>query len=620
MAVNAKRIYRFIEVGGAGKGFGFMSYWVGKENLFGCQSGIGLVIGMIMYSTAEHVSEALLRVFYITLSPGAQYRVNSIGVAMGDCLAEGATVIELEVTRTTGSGDKATTVVSIEKYAFPNTAYTEPVVAEVLLATGEELAPATHPVVKYRVEKSFPNLIEISLGKFVRQDSDLYRETAIPQKKLANAIKQYAHSVDPERVLFLYDDTVFGSAKDGFLITDSAFYYHNGSREFCLRFNEIASVDIDSWVTRGDSTAVEDVLVVRRHEGPSVEVLASYPALKLEPFRDFIACVLSLTAEGHTKDVDGYVIVQEMPEAVKLGYLKLLVWLTYQDDGLIDERELSELQVLMTQLDFDAMLRHAVRSAIREPAALDARELAEAMAAEAPRGSEVALAVSLLKDAVRVHRATSEGSALDSIGVQQLAATFEINSEQLEFIEQACVQDEKILAGELSDSQMTASAKILSAKAAAVGVPIAAVYLSGSVVGLSAAGVTSGLAALGLGGILGLSSMVTGIGAVILLGVGVYKGMQWLMGSPSRDKASRRELMLQEVLRIHQKAIANLAEDITFFAEQLLELTRDVGHNKLLIDKLSRELTVFANAMTRLRSREGGFEQELVSETEKRAI
>ena len=45
----------------------------------------------------------------------------------------------------------------------------------------------------------------------------------------------------------------------------------------------------------------------------------------------------------------------------------------------------------------------------------------------------------------------------------------------------------------------------------AVGVPIAAVVYSGSVVGLSAAGITSGLAALGLG-----LGMVPGIGVAIL--------------------------------------------------------------------------------------------------------
>lgn len=95
----------------------------------------------------------------------------------------------------------------------------------------------------------------------------------------------------------------------------------------------------------------------------------------------------------------------------------------------------------------------------------------------------------------------------------------------------------------------------------ALGVPIAAVYLSGSVIGLSAAGITSGLAWLSLGGILGLSSMLTGIGVVILIGAGTYAGARRLMGGRERELKKQRERMIQEVIKRHQKAIADLADD-----------------------------------------------------------
>lgn len=58
---------------------------------------------------------------------------------------------------------------------------------------------------------------------------------------------------------------------------------------------------------------------------------------------------------------------------------------------------------------------------------------------------------------------------------------------------------------------------------AAVGVPLGAVAVSGSVFGLSAAGMTSGLAALGLG-----FGMASGIGAVAVIGIGTYAGVKWL--------------------------------------------------------------------------------------------
>lgn len=58
---------------------------------------------------------------------------------------------------------------------------------------------------------------------------------------------------------------------------------------------------------------------------------------------------------------------------------------------------------------------------------------------------------------------------------------------------------------------------------ASVGIPVSAVAASGSVIGLSAAGITSGLAALGLG-----LGMVGGLGVVAGLGAASYFGVKFL--------------------------------------------------------------------------------------------
>lgn len=562
----------------------------------------------------------LKRTFKISLERNARYTVKSIAVAVGDQLTADSAVLDLEVTRTKGSGDNAVETVTIERKSFQINRYAQPKVEALLVSEGQALEGERHAIFEYSVEETFANLIEGAVRAFSKTPSNLYFAPEIPEKKAANALKKYAPSVDRDRILFLYDATLFGSATDGFLATDSAFYYHNGSQSFSFRFNTLESVTIEErQVVSGSKTSTQTVLAVHLNEGPALEI-SDVEGIRLTLFKDFLEQVIVLNEQGHTKDVDGYVIVEDMPAEVRLAYLKVLIWLTYQDDGQIDERELAELQVLMTQLAFDAPMRLEIRAAISEPEHLNAHALCEEITALVPSGSEMALRVSLLKDAVRVHRATADGSsALKNPFVQELAKLFDINEAQLEFIEQACIQDEKILSGEISDSQLMATAKDLSAKAASVGVPIAAVYLSGSVAGLSAAGVTSGLATLGLGGVLGFSSMVTGIGVAILLGVGIYKGLQWAMGGTARDKASRRELMLQEVLRIHQKSIANLAEDVAYFAEQLLGTTAKLEENELTINKLKRDLSVFVAAMKSLRSREEGFEQNLVTETEKRA-
>lgn len=57
------------------------------------------------------------------------------------------------------------------------------------------------------------------------------------------------------------------------------------------------------------------------------------------------------------------------------------------------------------------------------------------------------------------------------------------------------------------------------ASLAATGIPVGAVAVSGSVTGISAAGITSGLATLGAGSMIGGIAVVAGIGVVSFLGV-----------------------------------------------------------------------------------------------------
>ena len=312
-----------------------------------------------------------------------------------------------------------------------------------------------------------------------------------------------------------------------------------------------------------------------------------------------------------------HAFVESLPDDLKECYLSVLVWLTHVDDDLIDERELCEIQILMTQLRAGAKVRRTVRSGIEVPETLEPEALIACMIELLPDGmsdEELALKCSLIKDAIRLRRATSRRPARERPGVMRLAKLLDLDDKQVAFIEKACEQDERILAGDLSDHQVTRLARDMAAQAAAVGVPVTALYLSGSVVGLSAAGITSGLAALGLGGALGLSAMVTGVGVVVVAGGVTHRTVKWVLSRAERNRMSRRERMLQEVLRMHQQAIANLTQDISWFAKHIEALSEDAAGNRAVIDRLSREMTLLARsnrALTRLRERAGGLERDL---------
>ena len=306
-------------------------------------------------------------------------------------------------------------------------------------------------------------------------------------------------------------------------------------------------------------------------------------------------------------------VIVEADEAMKC-YLSVLVWLVRIDDKQIDEREMCEIQLLMTQRRCSANVRKAVRQHLENPHSPDVRHQIDHMLEHGPvagTDTQLALKCALMKDAIRVCRATSKGPAREQRGVCQLAEILDLDDEKVRFIEDACEQDEKILEGELSDSQIKATAKELAARATSVGVPVAAVYLSGSVTGLSAAGIASGLAALGMGGVLGLSAMVTGIGVVIIVGGTTYKGSRWLLGRSERSRASLRESMLQEVLRIHQGAIINLGEDMSHFGKRIAALASETERNRDAIDKLSWDVALLSRSLVKLGEQASGFERNL---------
>ncbi len=315
------------------------------------------------------------------------------------------------------------------------------------------------------------------------------------------------------------------------------------------------------------------------------------------------------------------VIVEGLTDEAMKCYLSVLVWLVHTDDKQIDEREMCQIQLLMTQRRCNAAVRKAVREHLEKPHSLDAREQIDLMLKHGPApGTETQLGLkcALMKDAIQVCRATSKGPARDRSEIPRLAEMLELDDKTVEFIEDACVQDEKILANKLEDTQIAAAAKELASRAGAVGVPLGAIYLAGSVTGFGAAGITSGLAALGLGGVLGLSAMVSGIGVVVIVGGIVYKGTRWVLGSSERDRVSLRELMLQEVLRIHQGAIINLGEDMSHFGKRIAALSTETDRNRDAIDRLSWEVTLLtrsASALTRLGEQASGFERDLQKAT-----
>jgi len=149
-----------------------------------------------------------------------------------------------------------------------------------------------------------------------------------------------------------------------------------------------------------------------------------------------------------------------------------------------------------------------------------------------------------------------------------------ITDEQLEAIKKFLHKVREIRDRGLDDNYAADAIKTAASGLTAVGVPIAAVWFSGSVIGLSAAGITSGLA--GLGALVGLGGMVPGIGVAILLGASIYTGVNWFLDTGNKRKKAQvkaeAERKAQLVIQNMQGAINQLVEQIADLQEQTTNL------------------------------------------------
>lgn len=162
--------------------------------------------------------------------------------------------------------------------------------------------------------------------------------------------------------------------------------------------------------------------------------------------------------------------------------------------------------------------------------------------------------------------------------------TLGINRQQFEAMAHFVETAKRVAEQGLDDNTAERALKSAASGLAAVGIPMTAVYLSGSVLGLSAAGITSGLAALGLG-----FGMVPGIGTAVLLGTAVFVGVRTVLGDSKKKKETRvrceRERKAQLVIQNLQEAIAALFDRLAAVEGRVATMEQD---NEELLELKSR--------------------------------
>lgn len=418
-------------------------------------------------------------------------------------------------------------------------------------------------------EKSFP---DISKSIFVAPN--------IPDKKLNGAIKGITkNKVAPNKVLLVLDQTLFGSATDGILSTIDTFYYNGGllGECFSVKYNEITDVVYERQITKDNKgkEKVQEKFVIKTQDA-EYEITSStglsYRSLKhwLLAIRD--ASILEKESKVSSEESNNKIsrqTLENMPVEIQMAYLKLIINFLFSDDNKIDEQEWGELYSLIARLKISKENRHDL---ILYQSKLENNEtLIQIMCTNLDELAKLEITFSLAKDLINIHMKTKGDDFTQSKFIMDYAKQNEITIEQLELFKESIENDKKIYDDDIDDKGLENNFSMIASSAATVGVPLAALYFSGSVIGLGATGITSGLAALGLGGIFGLSSMATGIGAVVLLGVGANKGIKHLTGQNEVEKRKRKEALLLAVNKHLQKSINLIMEDINFMMWELSE-------------------------------------------------
>ncbi len=309
--------------------------------------------------------------------------------------------------------------------------------------------------------------------------------------------------------------------------------------------------------------------------------------------------------------------LEMMPEEVKLLYTRVVVAQALID-GEPDPREVASVYVFASRIGLDIASRREVRRYLSagvsdgESTLSEILRLTSEVVSRVREGEKETIASSLIKDMLWISRTDGTVSPVEHASVEPVARQ-QFGDKAEEVIKQAgetIDTEEAYVRGEISVSEFEKRIKQVASQAAAMGLPVAAIYFSGSVVGLSAAGFTSGLAALGLGGVLGLSAMLTGVGVVIVAGVATYGLARWALGTNERELAKKREHMIQEVLKQHQKSMADLAQDIGEMATRMEEYTAKSDQNAERLARLKGELQMFKAALATLQDREENLEYQ----------
>lgn len=463
----------------------------------------------------------------------------------------------------------------------------------------------------------------MSIELFIKEEAmnlgdRVYIAPNIQDKKMDGAISGMAPGIDPNYVLAIVDTTLFGSGKEGCMFTGEYLYIHAMlSEKIKVQLSQINNIDYNRFdrVKKNGKIEVVEKLILSMENDMEIDLTNDLNSINKRSLSRMLQRLVEMGSEE-----EGFVSTSQvtplsmMDIEIKKDYIKLICNFAYSDDNKIDSKEYAEIISLIVRIEMDSKSRIEIREYIINNKIIESNEnLLGKLEDRLTLEEYEIIKKSLIKDILNIYYIKDEKlNWHENEFIIKLIKILDTNEVQVELIKDSIISDQDILKERKNDSEITKSIKDIAAAAAGVGVPLSAIYLSGSVIGVSAAGMTSGLATLGMGGLLGFSGMLSGIGVAVLLGVGTYKGLKKITGISDLENNKQREAMLQNIVRNSQKALNYLIEDVNEIAKQLSEEIRKGLNSSSKIEELTKILEMLINGSQEVSDKMNDSEKEKV--------
>lgn len=396
----------------------------------------------------------------------------------------------------------------------------------------------------------------------------------ISEKKLNGCIKGIAKgNLIPNDILAIDDSTLFGSATDGIIFTQDKMLIsgRDGLKDVIINYKDIKDAIYEE-IIKKDKEGKEVIdkrictLITTNNNKYKFNELS-----QTEDLKNFFIELRDNSEMAIKRENVENKPLEELSIESKLAYIKIIINFLMEDEK-ISTCEFSKLYNLIVRLKIDSKTRKEIMEYKNNLESTN--ELLNYLFKHISEVIHEQLKFSIIKDMIYIYQECNNNSYDNSLFIKEMISKLDISQQQIDLIIKTIDSDKKLFDDNINDDGLTNGIKELSKGAAAVGVPMAALYFSGAVTGLGATGITSGLASLGFGGLLGFSSMATGLGTLLLLGYGAKKGADVITGKGEIDKRKRKEAMLLEVNRNMQRSINCIVEDINDAVAEVTELVR----------------------------------------------